>query len=70
MMQHSDRERLQKELAETRQHVAELEARLEKVMAEEQHQMVDDLDQHFDAVETRFRGLRDFLKSVFESKES
>ncbi|MGE9267894.1 MAG: hypothetical protein ACQKBY_07335 [Verrucomicrobiales bacterium] len=68
MFQDTQREKLQAELAEACQHVSELQARLEKLMQEEQHQAVDDLDAHFDAVETRFKGLRTFLKTIFAEK--
>ncbi|MGJ8633303.1 MAG: hypothetical protein ACSHX7_05225 [Luteolibacter sp.] len=70
MMQQSQREQIQKELEDACQHVSDLQNRLETLILTEQHGAIDELDQHFDAVETRFKGLRIFLKTVFESSKS
>ena len=64
------RDRLEAELRDVRQHVEKLEAELQKVVTEEQHETIDHLEDHFDAVENRFRGLRDFWKTLISESNN
>ncbi len=64
------RDRLEAELRDVRQHVEKLEAELQKVVTEEQHETINHLEDHFDAVENRFRGLRDFWKTLISESNN
>ena len=63
----NDRERLSQELADVRAHADRLEAELKRISEAEQHDAVDHLEEHFEAIENRYRNLREFLKTVFVS---
>lgn len=58
------RKNLEAELTRVRAEVTKLEDELQRVLQEEQHGEVDHLEEYFDAVETRFKGLREFWKSL------
>lgn len=54
---------LEEKLTAMRLDVSRLEDELQRVIEAEQHEMVDSLDDHFEAVDSRFRNLREFLLS-------
>ncbi|MFD2255497.1 hypothetical protein ACFSSA_02310 [Luteolibacter algae] len=58
------RENLEAELGRVREDVSRLEKELQKVLEQEQHEEVENLEEYFDAVENRFKGLREFWKSI------
>ncbi|MBK1834383.1 hypothetical protein [Roseibacillus ishigakijimensis] len=60
------RQNLEAELEKVRADVTRLEEEIAKVLEAEQHEEVEHLEEYFDAVETRFRGLRAFWQSLFE----
>jgi len=49
--------------------VAELDQQLQQSIENEQHEMIDHLDDYFDTVETRLASLRAFCRSLRESSE-
>ncbi|WP_411826557.1 hypothetical protein [Luteolibacter sp. AS25] len=66
----SRRERLEAELAETRNQVDILERQLQEVIELDQHESIDHLDEHFNAVDERFKGLKLFFRTLLEEKSS
>lgn len=46
--------------------VAELDQHLQQTLESQQHEMIDHLDEYFDAVETRLASLRAFCQSLRE----
>lgn len=49
--------------------VAELDQQLHQTIEEEQHEMIDHLDDYFDTVETRLASLRAFCRSLRETSK-
>ncbi len=47
-------------IRELREAIIQLEAELQRDIEAEQHDAIDRLDEHFDAVETKLRSLRTF----------
>jgi len=65
------KEKLEIELNEVRSRLEDLEAILKKTIEDDQHNAINQLEENFDAVESKFRGLREFWKTITsESKES
>lgn len=61
------RDLLEAELNALREQVTALEIRLQECVEHDQHDQIDELESHIHAVETRFTGLRVFLKELFAS---
>mgnify|MGYP000573349880 CR=1 FL=1 len=58
--------RIEKEarIRELREAIAQLEAELEKDMEAEQHEMLDQLEDYFNVVETKLSGLKVFWQAL------
>jgi hypothetical protein len=52
------------------QAVAELDQHLHDSIERDQHEMIDHLDEHFDAVETRLQSLRAFCEALRKELKS
>lgn len=62
----STESRIDKEarIQDLREAIARLEAELKRDIEAEQHDLIDRLDEHFDAVETKLSSLRAFCKQL------
>lgn len=68
-----NRQEKEQKIIELREALSRLEAELEKDMQLEQHQAIDHLDQHFEAVERKLNNLKAFwstLKSEWRNSHS
>lgn len=54
-------------IRELKQAIEELEAGMPNEMDEQQHEKIDQLEQYFDAVETKFTSLKVFWEDLKES---
>lgn len=54
-------------IRELKQAIEELEAGMPNEMDEQQHEKIDQLEQYFDAVETKFTSLKIFWEDLKES---
>ncbi|MGJ8655044.1 MAG: hypothetical protein ACSHX6_01235 [Akkermansiaceae bacterium] len=69
-MNQTKRERLETELRDLRHHVADLEHKLQLAIEQDQHQTIDHLEEHINVVEDRFKGLKSFIKALFEDNKN
>lgn len=60
------REEKEQRINELREALSQLEAELEKDIEREQHEAIDQLDAHFDAVETKLHNLKAFWQTLKE----
>ncbi|MCL5974475.1 MAG: hypothetical protein M1270_01350 [Gammaproteobacteria bacterium] len=54
-------------IRELKQAIEELEAGMPSEMDEQQHEKIDELEQYFDAVETKFTSLKIFWEDLKQS---
>jgi hypothetical protein len=54
----------EQKIIELREAIARLEAELEKDLELEQHETIDHLDEHFNAVETKLNNLKTFWSTL------
>lgn len=54
-------------IRELKQAIEELEAGMPNEMDEQQHEKIDELEQYFDAVETKFTSLKIFWEDLKQS---
>lgn len=57
-------EEKQRHIAELKAALADLEAQLDKDIEASQHEVIDHVDQYFNAVETKFSSLKTFWQSI------
>lgn len=59
-----NRQEKEQRIIELREALTRLEAELKKDMEREQHQAIDDLDEHFEAVEMKLNNLKTFWSTL------
>lgn len=62
----SRKEEIRAKIRELSECMEKLEAELEAEAEREQHDAIDRLEEYFNAVETRFQGLREYWKVVYD----
>lgn len=69
MSEQSRQEKLAK-IQALREAIAQLEAELKREFEQDQHELVDHLEDHFNAVETRLSSLKTFWQNLTEKRNT